>query len=607
MVTTNDAVRVWIRLTGVVLIPVAVLLLVRFYIVQVDRHEYYRNHAEKIVLDKKELRGKRGEIFDSSGYLLVGNTPCVEITCSPYNLDGDGQRRGLARMLTNYFGGSEEEYYRRLAPTRFRRDREGNIIREADGSIRERPNQYLMIARNCPLDRADAFRKEAGEAGYGPALYYRHTTIRTYPKGRLLANVLGYINIVNDAEIPQSGLEKQLEPKIEAAEGLYTYERTRDGTPLLYGFQELRESHDGKNVYLTISEPIQSILEEELDAAFAEWNPDAIYAAIADPASGNILALAQRPTFDPNDRSTYAAAAIGTRIAEDAFEPGSIAKPFTIGKALDWGFVRPDDVIDCEKGMWIYLRRAMTDSHRYDKLTVSGIIQKSSNIGTAKIALMLGDERVYQALSSFGFGRKTGLPFAREHAGVLHPVKKWDGLTGTRVAIGYSMMASPLQLLRAYCALANGGRMPELRLIDRLEDPVTGEITYEGVRPPVQLFEHPEVCGQLVEMMRTVAETGGTAAKAALKGYSVAGKTGTSRKYIAHHGYSRRQYYASFVGFAPATRPRLVMLVTFDSPKNAMYGGQVAAPVFRRVMERALRYLNVPPDLPEAERHVAGR
>ena len=261
---------------------------------------------------------------------------------------------------------------------------------------------------------------------------------------------------------------------------------------------------------------------------------------------------------------------------------------------------RQSTVIDCEKGRWIYLKRPLTDSHNYDKLTVAGVIQKSSNIGTAKVALTLGKERVYEVLKTFGFGEKTGLPFPLESRGYLPRPKRWDGLSITRFPIGYGIRVSPLQLLRAYCALASNGNLPELRLVDRLVDTATGKETKNPPKIIRRTFMNPAAHRQLVDMMITVTEPGGTATKAAIPGYRVAGKTGTSRKYVPGRGYSRGAYFASFVGFVPAYKPRLVMLVTFDNPKGASYGGTIAGPVFSRAASRILKYWNVPPDhIPE--------
>ena len=596
------------KLIAVWWFPLAALLILRFFHVQVTLHDYYLGEAKVRYTASRTTTGKRGEIFDRSGYLLVGNSPCVEIFCTPANLPENG-RRGVAVICARHFGKPAMWYYRRLAPT----------IRKKgpDGEEKEVPSLYFMISRQTPLETAESFKRELVRffqtekekaaqkttARHFPRgfIAYRNSSYRTYPKGRLASNILGYINVVNDSAVPQGGLEKELNRDITPEKGREIYERTRDGIPLDYGYRKFTGGRDGKDVYLTISEPVQAILEEELDAAYAKWRPETIYAAIADPATGEILALAQRPTFDPGNRSTFDPAAVRTRIAEDSYEPGSVIKPFSIGKALDWGVVTPGTIVDCEKGRWVYLKRPLTDSHSYDKLTVAGVIQKSSNIGTAKVALALGKERVYEVLKTFGFGEKTGLPFPLESRGYLPRPKRWDGLSITRFPIGYGIRVSPLQLLRAYCALASNGALPELRLVDRLVDTATGKETKTPPKIIRRTFMNPAAHRQLVEMMITVTEPGGTATKAAIPGYRVAGKTGTSRKYIPGRGYSKGAYFASFVGFVPAYNPRLVMLVTFDNPKGASYGGTIAGPVFSRTASRILKYWNVPPD------HVPGK
>lgn len=607
MTNTSDSIRMRGKLIAVWWFPLAAFLIFRFFQIQVTRHEYYFSEARGRYTTSRTMAGKRGEIFDRSGYLLVGNSPCVEIFCTPANLP-ENSRRSVAVICAKHFGKPAMWYYRRLAP----------VIRRKgpDGVEKEVRSLYFMINRQTPLETAEAFKREltrlfqtekeraAGKttARHFPPgfIAYRNSSYRTYPKGRLASNILGYINVVNDSAVPQGGLEKELNKTITPEMGREIYERTRDGIPLDYGYRKFSESRDGKDVYLTISEPVQAILEEELDAAYAKWRPETIYAAIADPNTGEILALAQRPTFNPGDRKTFDPAAVRTRIAEDSYEPGSVIKPFSIGKALDWGVVTPDTVIDCEKGRWIYLKRPLTDSHNYDKLTVAGVIQKSSNIGTAKVALSLGKERVYEVLRLFGFGEKTGLPFPLESRGYLPRPKRWDGLSITRFPIGYGIRVSPLQLLRAYCALACNGDLPELKLVDRLVDTATGEETRRPVRIIRRTFVNPAAHRQLVDMMVTVTEPGGTATKAAVPGYRVAGKTGTSRKYVPGRGYSAGAYFASFVGFVPAYKPRLVMLVTFDNPKGASYGGTIAGPVFSRTASRILKYWNVPPDrIPE--------
>ncbi len=611
MLSNNDTIRFRMKWMAFLLIPLAAALIVRLYIIQVRDHQEYLDKARARYTTTRVTSGKRGEIFDVSGNLLVSNIPCVHIIADPMNLrnpkkpEDQTKRRKLAFLLATTFDESFQEFYEKLAPMRPRRNKEGKVVPDEKGEVELLPSRYAPIARNVPLDIADRLKAQLKVNRINNVLTFKDGYMRTYPKGRMLANVLGYTNVVQESDIAQIGLEKFYDRQMTAAAGTERYERDRTGRPLFYGMHESQESRDGKDVYLTISEPIQSILEEELDAAYAKWNPATLYAAIADPKTGNILAIAQRPNFDPNIRSTFKPEAARTRIAEDGIEPGSIIKPFTVGKALDWGFVKPDTVIDCENGRWIYLKRALTDSHEYDKLTVAGVIQKSSNIGTAKIALLLGEERIYRLLRSFGFGQKTGLPFPLETAGLLPPVKRWDGLSITRFPIGYGVRVSPLQMLRAYCALANHGFLPTLRLVDRVVDPATGNSVKVKTPPPVQMFEHPQAHRQLIEMMIQVTEPGGTAVKAAIPGYQVAGKTGTSRKYIPGQGYAARKYFSSFVGFVPAHDPAFVLLITFDEPKGAYYGSTVPAPVFHKVAERVLRHLNIQPDpalLPQKKR-----
>ena len=604
MSQSNDAIRIRIRFAALFWIPIAAALIGRYYYVQVKRHDYYFAEAKKRYTSVKRTIGRRGEILDRDGYLIVGNRPCVSISCSPCEIVLPVKRKKLSYILARHFDKPADYFYERLAPLRPVRGKDGKVLLDKDGKERMRKNQYLSLGRNVPIDVAAALKEQLAvnriPAG---AFSFQDTYMRTYPKKRMLANVIGYMDIVDDSVKPRSGLEKQLSDETSPETGRIEVEQGRDGLPLNYGLQNIRESRDGKNIYLTVSEPIQSILEDELDAAYEKWHPDTIYAAIADP-QGNILALAQRPNFDPGDRSTLTPeairVAIRTLIAENSYEPGSIMKPFSIAKALDWGVVTPGQRIDCEKGRWMYMNRPMTDTHPYDKLSVAEVIQKSSNIGTAKIALMLGNKRVCQALSLFGFGTRTGLPFPIEVRGSRPVIRDGDALTVTRMPIGYAIRVTPLQILRAYCTLANGGRFPTMRLIDRIVDPVTGEVESVPRSDGVQVFEHPEALSALIDMMITVTQPGGTAVQAHVKGYDVAGKTGTSRKHGGKGvGYIPGQYYASFAGFVPARNPRMVMVITADHPRGASYGGVVSGPVFARTAERVLKMLNVPPDHPE--------
>ena len=412
-----------------------------------------------------------------------------------------------------------------------------------------------------------------------------------------------------DKIVARSGLEKQFNELMKPEKGKISYERDREGRRLVYGRQSGVAAKDGKNIYLTISEPMQSILEDELDNALAEYDPEKIYAVVVNPETGDILAMGQRPNFNPNDRETFKTGATNFNLSSDTYEPGSVMKPFTIGKAMDEGIISADSRIDCENLSWFYGGRVLRDSSRRcaGNRTINEILMYSSNIGTAKVGLLLGDDKLNQLFDELGLGRrKTGL-FYNESSG-SRPVlnSRRDKVTPTRVPIGYAVRVTILQLVRAYCAIAGkDGAMPELRLIDRIVDPNTGEETKMPYAPKQQFFRNPQAHAALRQILiNVVHDKLGTGKRAAIPGYEVAGKTGTSRKFRPElKGYGEGKnihYYASFAGFAPARNPRLLMVVTVDHPrKGGNGGGAVAAPIFKRTMERMLRHLNVTPDFVE--------
>ena len=605
-----ELIRIRFRFIGVILFLLGIALGVRFFYIQVVKRDHYLTAARRIYTRKQEVSGKRGEIYDRNGNLLVANSPRLNIECTPYNVKKESDRQRLAWIFYKHFPErSYREYLKRLERYRFVPDRSGQQVR--------RRNNYFLVKRNATLEEVKRLKMSLAPSGKKDkrqdlrrVMNYSPAAVRTYPKGRMLANLLGYVDIVDDTMRARNGLEKLFNDDMTPEKCRNIYERTPSGHPIIFASNKIFEPANGKDIYLTIVEPIQAILEEELDAVMEKWRPDSLFAAVADPKTGEILAIAQRPTFSPGDRATYKdAAAVRMRYAEDVYEPGSLAKPFSVLLALEKKLVRPEDLIDCEKGRWA--EKKLTDSHAYDKLTVSEVIQKSSNIGTAKIALMLGREGVYHALRRFGFNYRSGLPFANEARGNLPQVRKWDSLAITRIPIGYSFNTTILQLLRAYCGLANNGKVPYLKVVHGIKNPETGLIVPIPSREMVDSGADPVQLYKLIDMMISVTGKGGTARQAAIPGFQVAGKTGTSRKnipalrdpvtkrIIRKSHYASNQYYASFAGFVPAHEPRLVMVVTLDNPKGASYGGTVAAPAFRNTMERTLRYLNIQPSEPD--------
>ncbi len=595
MLSSNDSIKLRMRLIALLLIPVGALLAVRLYFVQVVNHEELYAKARKQYTSVRVTSGKRGEIFDVSGNLLVSNAPCEHLSTDPTLVTSELQRRKMSWILARKLDMPYQEVYEKFERTRPMVGSDGKVLTNPDGTPRMREMRDVTIARNIPLQLAGELH-EIVKVNRFKALFFREDYMRSYPKGKLLSNVLGFTSGTDAANaVAVLGVERFFNRQMASEQGKELYERGRDGRPLDYGFSKSISSRDGANIYLTIDEPLQSIMEEELDAAYEKWRPKAIYAVLADPKTGNVLAIAQRPTFNPNDRRNISPDEWRTRIVEDGLEPGSIIKPFSIGGAMDSGMITPETTVFCENGVWIYLGKPLRDSHPYGTMTVSDIIKTSSNIGTAKIALEFGANNVYRTLRNFGFGQPTGLPLKPEALGIMPPPSRWDGLSVTRFPIGYAILVSPVQMVRAYCALANNGWLPKLRLVDRVEDPETGRVHPLPVEPPVQMFKKPDTCEKLVDMMIRVTGEGGTARRAAIPGYQVAGKTGTARKFVKGKGYQMK-YFASFVGFVPAKDPAFVMLVTVDEPKGGSYGGTVSGPVFRSIAERTLKHLHIKPD-----------
>ncbi len=599
MLSNNDAIRVRIRIGAFLVLIVALGLVARLYYVQIVQHKFYLKEAQdQYTTNNRVIYGKRGEILDNRAYLLVGNVPCVNIFADPGGyLNREVRRRRAALFLARELGLDFNEVYFKLAPERKARGKDGFFVRQDDGSSLMVPVRNAMLARNLDTEYAAELQKKTKNE-YIYNLFFKEGTKRSYPKGKMLSNILGFTSLQADVEVPMLGVEKAYNGVLAPRNGTISYERSRRGQPLAYGkhFDSV-PSRDGWNVVLTIDERFQSIMEEALDNAVSKWKPQSIYAVMADPYTGRILAAAQRPTFNPEERSKVVNEdAWRLRLLSDGLEPGSIIKPFTIGRGLDAGIITPDSRFDCENGLWNYMNKPLRDSHPYGMLTTTEIIKVSSNIGTAKIALEMGPELVEKTLRDFGFAERTGLGLPAESSGIFpRDARQWRGIGLTRYPIGYGILVTPVQMVRAYCALANGGRLLPLRLVDRVVNPETGEMDVPPQDEGIQMFQKADTCRKLVEMMSLVTQKGVTATAAPVPGYRVAGKTGTSRKYVPGHGYASGKYFASFVGFVPAEKPAFVLLVTVDEPKGAYYGGTVSGPVFREIAERVLKVMNIAP------------
>jgi cell division protein FtsI (penicillin-binding protein 3) len=375
-------------------------------------------------------------------------------------------------------------------------------------------------------------------------------------------------------------------------------ERDAFGNDILVSGPPLEALREGDELRLTIDEVIQFIAQEELGRGVESSGAAGGSIVVLEPRSGEVLAMANYPFFNPNEPAACTQVAMRNRSIGDALEPGSIMKTFLLSAALEERAVTRETVFHCENGAMPFQGGVLHDVHPYGALTVNDIIGKSSNIGSTKIAQRVGAERYHRYLKAFGFGEKTGVDLPGEAAGMLRPVARWSGRSIASVAIGQEVSVTSLQMAAAFAAAVNGGQLWRPRLARELVSP-EGVVLKRFEPQKVRQVISPETSRQVVETLVNVVEEG-TGKAAAVEGYTVGGKTGTAQKYDPQlKTYSSHKYLASFVGMAPARDPRLVVLVMIDEPKGAIYGGSVAAPVFKNVVQRTLRYLNIPPEARE--------
>ncbi len=431
-----------------------------------------------------------------------------------------------------------------------------------------------------------------------PGVFLRETMVRTYPRGTSLCHVLGYVNLDPERR-GSAGIELRWDRFLRGVPGLLVGER--DG--------RRREMYDrrmldirprpGASVTLTVDQYVQYVVERALDQAVREQQASAAWAIVERVRTGEILAMASTPVYDPAAFRAAPPDAMRNRAIATVYEPGSTFKVAIVAAALNENVVAPSDVYDCENGMWFYQRRPLHDFHPYGLLSVADIIKKSSNIGAAKIALKLGNARLYSYLQAFGFGAPTGIELPGEEGGLLAPPDRWSGLTPTRVAIGHEVAVTALQMLGALCAIANDGVLMKPQIVRRVAD-AEGRVLYQFAPKPVRQVLKPQAARVMNHLLVRVTEEGGTGTRARVDGYTVGGKTGTAQKAIPG-GYSDTLNMSSFMGFLPAEDPDVALIVVLDEPKTAVRtGGYVAGPVFREIAEQVVRYLDIPPQPPSS-------
>jgi cell division protein FtsI (penicillin-binding protein 3) len=536
---------------------------------QLFRHSEYMLRAQRQQQRTIEITPKRGSIYDRNLHPLAMSVPVDSAFAVPAEL---ADEQLAARLLSGVLG--------------IPRD----ILEARFGSSRS----FVWIARKLPPDK-----KEAVEALNLKGIYFQKENQRIYPKRHLASHVLGFVDL---DEKGLGGIEYELDNQIRGkSEKIIVMADARQQK--FDGGAAQRES--GANVVLTLDEKIQYIAERELAAAIARTHASAGTAIVMNPNTGEILGLANWPEFNPNAPGEASAEARMNRAVAALYEPGSTFKLITLAAAFDQGITRPEQVFDCENGQVYVAGHRIRDHKPFGMLTVSDILAQSSDVGAIKIALLLGAPKFYDYIRAFGFGQLTGVDLPGESKGIVRRLENWSAVSIGSISMGQEVGVTPVQLISAVSAIANGGMLYKPHIISELRrgDQV---LPAEGLLAPTEPKRviRPETAATLRRLMEGVV-LNGTGTLAHLDGWTAAGKTGSAQKIDPATGrYSPTQLIASFTGFVPLNNPAVTILVSLDSPVGQHEGGQVAAPVFKRVAEQVLPYLDVPRDVPMGPRFV---
>jgi len=499
-----------------------------------------------------EISANRGKITDRHGEALAISTPVKSVWAIPEEVQFSSQQRArLAALLE-------------LPP------------REIDTRLNDAAS-FVYLKRQISPEVAERVSEL-----HVPGLFQNREYRRYYPGGEVMAQVLGFTG-ADDAG--QEGIELAFQSTLAGKSGSRRVIKDRMGQ-IVEDTQSIREAQNGRDLALALDAKLQNLAFSQLKLAVDANKAKAGAIVVLDARTGEVLALANLPTYNPNNRNRLSGAQLRNRAITDTFEPGSTLKPFTVALAVDLGKVRPDTIIATAAGSFAIGHATIHDAHHFGDMTVAQVIQRSSNVGAAKIALGLPAESMWNMFDQVGFGSAPRLGFPGEAGGRLRPYKTWRPIEQATMAYGHGISVSLLQLARAYTIFAHDGELMPLSLL-RLDAPLAGKQVISAA-----------TAHKLRDMLELAVQPGGTAPQARVIGYRVAGKTGTAHK-EENGGYAKHKYVSSFVGLAPASDPRLVIAVMLDEPSAGQYyGGAVAAPVFSAVMGGALRMLGVPPDAP---------
>ena len=541
----------------------------RLVYLQMIKHDEYAGLAAAKHVYKQIICAERGAIFDANNEVLAHNVPVETVVADATHLNN---LDAIVDLVSDELKLPAHELAEKLHGDR----------------------RYIVIKRDVPEVVADALRGKLRSQNLR-GIYFEHDATRIYPNGSMLCHVIGFTDFEHHGI---QGVEASMEEYLHGQDGYRYIEHNRAGEEIvLYRGQE-RASRNGYQIHLTVDLHLQNIVENEIDAAMREYTPTKATIILMRPQTGEILAMANRPHFDLNLRSQAEPEQMKNRAIIDMMEPGSTFKIVTAAAALNEHKVGPGSMIFCENGVWNFGGTALHDHRPFADLSVKDILVKSSNIGAAKLALSVGEQKFYEYIRRFGFGERTGIELPGEISGLIRPPQSWSKISITRLPMGHEIGVTPLQMTVAMAAIANGGKLITPRIVKSI---ATDEGKTISSLSPVVLRQviSPQTARQIGDALRGVVSDRGTAAAAVVPGFTIAGKTGTAQKVDPKGGYEKGKYVVSFSGYLPADHPEFVGLVVLDdahtSKPELNYGGLVSGPIFSRIAEKAARYLDLQP------------
>ena len=541
----------------------------RLIYLQMIKHDEFAGLAAEKHVYKQIIYAERGAILDSNNEVLAQNAPVETVVADSTHVN---DLNAVVDLVAAELKVSARELAQKLSGDR----------------------RYVVLKREVPETLAAALREKL-RARNLRGIYFEHDSKRIYPNASMLCQVIGFTDFDHRGI---QGVEASMEEYLHGDDGYRYIEHNRAGQEIvLYRGQE-RAPRNGYQVHLTIDLNLQNIVENEIDSAVRQYRPEKATIILMRPQTGEILAMANRPNFDLNLRSEAKPEQMKNRGIIDMMEPGSTFKIVATAAALNEHKVHPDTTIFCENGVWNFGGCALHDHRPFGDLSVQDILVKSSNIGAAKLACGLGEEKFYEYIRRFGFGERTGIELPGEISGLIRPPQSWSKISITRIPMGHEVGVTPLQMTVAMAVIANGGKLITPRVVKSITT-VDGK-TLSSLSPIVlRQVISPQTARQIGDALRGVVSDRGTAAAAAVPGFTIAGKTGTAQKVDPKGGYEKGKYVVSFIGYLPADHPEFVGLVMLDNAHTDQpelnYGGLVAGPIFSRIAQQAARYLDLQP------------